>query len=165
MKTFKAGKSTLMGRMKKTELKPDEPETALGPVDHPKGAQLLCVRPLSFQLSGDIWTPSFICTKTAKNSRNCSKTAKGSAFPISRDLVEVGEKKLNDKQKEEFYPILFDLMEKNMKRLQEEVTWFCDKQDYMNKDKDWGNSRDSVQRAMQKLGGGYPADPVFKIDY
>ena len=56
-------------------------------------------------------------------------------------------------------------MEKNMKRLQEEVTWFCDKQDYMNKDKDWGNSRDSVQRAMQKLGGGYPADPVFKIDY
>ena len=56
-------------------------------------------------------------------------------------------------------------MEENMERLEEEVTWFCDKQDYLNRDKDWGNSKDSIQRAIQKLGGGYPADPVFKIDY
>ena len=61
--------------------------------------------------------------------------------------------------------VLFSLMEENMKRLEEEVTWFCDKQDYLNRDKDWGNSKDSIQRAIQKLGGGYPADPVFKIDY
>ena len=82
-----------------------------------------------------------------------------------RDLVEVGEKKLTDKEKQEFYPVLFSLMEENMKRLEEEVTWFCDKQDYLNRDKDWGNSKDSIQRAIQKLAGGYPADPVFKIDY
>ena len=93
------------------------------------------------------------------------KKSKGFCLHHFRDLVEVGEKKLNDKQKSEFFPVLFDLMEKNMKRLEEEVTWFCDKQDYLNKDKDWGNSRDSVQRAMQKLGGGYPADPVFKMNY
>ena len=93
------------------------------------------------------------------------KNSKGFCLPHFKDLVEVGEKKLNDKQKAEFFPVLFELMKKNMRRVEEEVTWFCDKQDYMNRDKDWGNSRDSVQRAMQKLGGGYPADPVFKIDY
>lgn len=43
----------------------------------------------------------------------------------------------------------------------EEVTWFTDKFDYRNKDKDWGNSKDSIQRCMQKLGGGYPADEPF----
>ena len=38
---------------------------------------------------------------------------------------------------------------------------FTDKFDYRNKDKDWGNSKDSIQRCMQKLGGGYPADEPF----
>ena len=82
-----------------------------------------------------------------------------------RDLVEVGEKKLSVKEKQEFYPVLNSLMEENKKRHEEEVTWFCDLQDYQNRDKDCGNSQDSIQRAIQKLGGGYPADPVFKIDY
>ena len=83
-----------------------------------------------------------------------------------RDLVEVGVKKnCLSKKNRSFIRFLFSLMEENMKRLEEEVTWFCDKQDYLNRDKDWGNSKDSIQRAIQKLGGGYPADPVFKIDY
>ena len=40
-------------------------------------------------------------------------------------------------------------------------TRYIDKFDYRNKDKDWGNSKDSIQRCMQKLGGGYPADEPF----
>ena len=71
--------------------------------------------------------------------------------------------RLGDEQKKEFYPVVFSMMEENMKRLQEEVTWFVDKNDYRNKDKDWGNSQDSIQRCMQKCTGGYPADPVFKM--
>ena len=62
----------------------------------------------------------------------------------------------------EFFPKASELMLKNMKRLQEEVSWFVDKNDYRNKEKPWGNSADSVQRAMQKCNGGYPADPVFE---
>ena len=34
-----------------------------------------------------------------------------------RDLVEVGEKKLSVKEKQEFYPVLFSLMEENMKAI------------------------------------------------
>ena len=36
--------------------------------------------------------------------------------------------------------------------------------DYKNKDADWKNSRDAVQRGMQKAGSGYPADPPYKAD-
>lgn len=89
------------------------------------------------------------------------REGKGFCLPHFADLVETAEKKLNDKQKAEFYPTLFKIMKENYQRLQEEVTWFTDKFDYRNKDKDWGNSKDSIQRCMQKLGGGYPADEPF----
>lgn len=92
------------------------------------------------------------------------KDSKGFCLHHFGDLVDTGAQKLNDKQKDIFLPILFKLMTDNLKRLEEEVTWFTDKYDYRNKDKDWGNSRDSVQRCMQKLSGGYPADPPFQSD-
>ena len=53
-------------------------------------------------------------------------------------------------------------MEENMNRLAEDVAWLVEKFDYRNKDADWKNSKDAVQRGMQKLKGGYPADPPYK---
>ena len=90
--------------------------------------------------------------------------SKGFCLHHFSHIVETAEDKLNDAQKKEFYPVLFKLMQENMKRLEEEVVWFTEKYDYRNKDKDWGNSRDSVQRCMQKDRGGYPADPAFVSD-
>ena len=52
-------------------------------------------------------------------------------------------------------------METNMKRLEEDVSWFVDKYDYRNREADWKNSKDAIQRGIQKLTGGYPDDPVF----
>lgn len=65
--------------------------------------------------------------------------------------------------KEKLYiiPPLFDLMKENMNRIYEEVSCLIEKFDYRNKDADWKNSKDAVGRAMQKLKGGYPFDPVF----
>lgn len=92
------------------------------------------------------------------------KKSKGFCLHHFKELAAGGQNKLNDKQKAEFYPMLFNLMEENMKRLEEEVTWFTEKYDYRNKDKDWGNSKDSIQRCMQKAAGGYPADAPFMAD-
>ena len=36
--------------------------------------------------------------------------------------------------------------------------------DYRNKDADWKNSKDAIQRGMQKLKGGYPADAPYKMN-
>jgi hypothetical protein len=57
---------------------------------------------------------------------------------------------------------MFQVMEQNFERIEEDITWLCDKFDYRNKDADWKNSRDALQRGMQKLRGGYPADPIYK---
>ena len=53
-------------------------------------------------------------------------------------------------------------MERNLLRLVEDVCWLIDTFDYRNKDADWKTSKDALQRGMQKLRGGYPADPPFK---
>ena len=55
-------------------------------------------------------------------------------------------------------------MEKNMARMQEDLDWLVEKFDYRNEGADWKNSRDAIQRGMQKLKGGYPADPVYKMN-
>ena len=38
-----------------------------------------------------------------------------------------------------------------------------EKFDYRNKDADWKTSKDAIQRGMQKLKGGYPADAPYKM--
>ncbi len=58
---------------------------------------------------------------------------------------------------------MFPLMESNMGRLSEDVAWMVEKFDYRNKDADWKNSKDAIQRGMQKLKGGYPADGPYTM--
>lgn len=92
------------------------------------------------------------------------RTGKGFCLPHFGDLCEGADKKLSDKDKETFYSIMLPLMEDNMKRLSEDIAWLVEKFDYKNKDADWKTSKDAIQRGMQKLKGGYPADPDYKMN-
>ncbi len=90
------------------------------------------------------------------------KNGKGFCLPHFKDLCNMGDVKLSDKEKKEFYDMMLPLMERNMERLAEDVAWMVEKFDYKNADADWKNSRDAIQRGMQKLKGGYPADGPYK---
>ena len=90
------------------------------------------------------------------------KAAKGFCLHHFGDICRRAKTELNDKQKAEFYPLILNQMLDNLKRVGEDVAWLVEKYDYRNKDADWKNSRDAVQRGMQKLRGGYPADPVYQ---
>lgn len=74
----------------------------------------------------------------------------------------VCEEKLKPQEKELWFPKLKELMTRNLDRVQEDIDWLIEKYDYRNKDADWKQSKDAVPRTMQKLVGGYPADPVFR---
>lgn len=91
------------------------------------------------------------------------KNSKGFCLPHFGDLCEAADLKVADKEKEEFFRTMFALMESNMERVSEDVAWMVEKFDYKNADADWKNSKDAIQRGMQKLKGGYPADPVYKM--
>ncbi len=90
------------------------------------------------------------------------KESKGFCLHHFGILCDAADRYLKDKQKEEFYQMVFQLMDDNLARVQEDLTWLIDKFDYRNKDADWKNSKDALQRSMQKLRGGYPADPVYR---
>ena len=92
------------------------------------------------------------------------KSSKGFCLPHFGDLMNAAENKLSDKEKHDFAAMVFSLMENNMQRLCDDVSWLVEKFDYRNKDADWKTSKDAVQRGMQKLTGGYPADPAYKMN-
>ena len=50
-----------------------------------------------------------------------------------------------------------------IKHFFEMVPALVEKFDYRNHAADWKNSKDAVQRGMQKLTGGYPADDPYKM--
>ena len=105
----------------------------------------------------------FYLYKNDEAFRGKVKASKGFCIPHFGDLCSAAEGKLSDKEKEGFFPEMFDLMERNMQRVAEDVAWMVEKFDYKNKDADWKNSKDAIQRGMQKLKGGYPADPEYKM--
>lgn len=90
------------------------------------------------------------------------ETGKGFCLSHFGDLCEACDTKLSDRERSDFYEMLCTLMHRNLERLSEDVSWLIEKFDYLNKDADWKNSRDAIQRGMQKLKGGYPADPPYK---
>ncbi len=79
-------------------------------------------------------------------------------------LLKEAEQFLPNNQRQWFYPTVFSLMEENLIRVKEDLDWLIAKYDYRNAGADWKNSRDALQRAMQKLQGLHPADPVYKED-
>lgn len=100
-----------------------------------------------------------------KDSSFREKILNGKGFCLTHfgDLCEYATLHLSEKQQPEFFRDIFALMEQNMKRLYEDVSWMVEKFDYRNKDADWKQSKDAIQRGMQKLKGGYPDDPVYKM--
>ena len=106
----------------------------------------------------------FVMYKRDEAFREKVKNSKGFCLHHFGDLCEAAENKLNDKEKASFYPMVFGLMEENMQRMAEDVAWLVEKFDYRNKDADWKNSKDAIQRGMQKLKGGYPADGPYQMN-
>ena len=92
------------------------------------------------------------------------KNGKGFCIPHFGDLCNAAGSKLSEREQKEFFDMMFPLMERNMERLFEDVAWMVEKFDYVNKDADWKNSKDAIQRGMQKLKGGYPADGPYKLN-
>jgi len=90
------------------------------------------------------------------------KNSKGFCLVHFGDVCQTAVEKLSEKHQKEFFDIIFPLMTENMNRLSEDVSWLVEKFDYRYQDADWKNSKDAVQRGMQKLKGGYPAAPAYQ---
>ena len=100
--------------------------------------------------------------RTEPEFLNQLQASKGFCVPHFSDLLQACQEEFSPQEAGRVVPALYQLMEENLKRIQEDIDWFIDKFDYQNQDADWKTSKDAVPRTMQKLVGTYPADPVFK---
>lgn len=93
------------------------------------------------------------------------KLLNGKGFCITHfgDVCESSVRYLKEKDQEQFFSDMFPVMEKNMDRLYEDISWFIEKFDYKNVNADWKDSKDALQRGMQKLKSGYPADGYYQM--
>ena len=89
--------------------------------------------------------------------------SKGVCLKHMKLLGDTVPKSLKDSQAAQFLACLFEKQETELSRIQQDIHKFTLKFDYRNKDADWKSSRDAIQRGMQKLKGGYPADPAYKM--
>lgn len=94
--------------------------------------------------------------------RSRVENSKGFCLRHFGQMLEIAKDRLPNTQHDWFYPAVFALMEKNLVRVKEDLDWLIAKYDYRNAGADWKNSRDALQRAMQKLEGLYPADAPYK---
>lgn len=68
-----------------------------------------------------------------------------------KELVVKGKKQLSKKDFEEFFTIINNIEKAYLNTLSEDVKWFSKKFDYRNKDEDWKNSKDALERAVYTL--------------
>ena len=105
----------------------------------------------------------FVLLKDAE-FRSRVENCKGFCLHHFSELLHAAEEYLPNGQRQWFYDTVFPLMENNLVRVKNDLDWLVAKFDYRNASADWKNSRDALQRAMQKLGAGHVADKPFKAD-
>ena len=86
---------------------------------------------------------------------------KGFCLPHFAGLLEYAETHLSPDKQKEFASEYIPVMKAALEKLYGDVSWLIEKFDYRNKDADWGDSREALQNSMQRLKGGFPADPAY----
>ena len=105
----------------------------------------------------------FVMLKDAE-FRGRVENCKGFCLHHFSEMLHGAEQWLANGQRQWFYDTVFPLMENNLNRVKNDLDWLIAKYDYRNASAGWKNSRDALQRAMQKLGGGHVADKPFHED-
>ncbi len=78
---------------------------------------------------------------------------KGLCIPHTGQLMEVAAEELNTRELGQFVQELAKLERDNLDRIQEDISWFIKKFDYRFEKEDWKNSKDAVERTVNKTRG------------
>lgn len=75
-------------------------------------------------------------------------------------LLKEGQKQLSGKEFDAFAGLTNRLYLENMKRLEEDLSWFIEKYDYRNINEPWKNSKDAIPRTATKVNSIYKEDTI-----
>ncbi|NLX82503.1 MAG: hypothetical protein GXZ04_01600 [Clostridiales bacterium] len=121
------------------------------PLDSLSARCLLCDE---MKAQEDRYTASLLhLWKTERAFREAFLNSKGLCLPDTARALRMAPELLSGDTLEGFTTAAKDLLNDNLKRLEEELEWFTLKFDYRNADKPWGDSRDALERTVNKLRG------------
>ncbi|HHW70719.1 MAG TPA: ABC transporter substrate-binding protein [Clostridiales bacterium] len=112
---------------------------------------IICER-LDYTLNRYAYTIIYLWDRD-KNFQKTFKDSKGFCIPHFSLILSMAVESLNEKKQKEFLDDIIPIQVENLERLDEELLWFTQKFDYRNQDKPWGDSKDALPRAIQKLSG------------
>ena len=95
--------------------------------------------------------------ETEKDFRTKFRNIKCFCLPHYSTMLELSKqmsKDLSSELQKDAGKIVNDYLDK----LREDVSWFCKKFDYRYKDEPWGDSKDSIERAIKFLKGDFMGD-------
>jgi hypothetical protein len=84
------------------------------------------------------------------------QASKGFCLYHLEGILQLAVKELSSKNLDLFMEELLQLEETHLNRLDDELSWYIQKYDYLNTDKPWYQSKDALPRAIQKLIGKLP---------
>ena len=85
--------------------------------------------------------------------RKAFEGCKGLCLPHATELLTTAPGELGNNALADFADAICRLETENFDRMQEDVSWFCRKFDYRYYNEPWKNSRDAVERTVNKLRG------------
>ncbi len=91
--------------------------------------------------------------KTDKTFRTKWEASKGVCIPHSVELLKQADKHLSGDKQKEFADGLMKLLYSQIEQDEKDLEWFTLKFDYRNHDKPWGNSKNALERTINRLRG------------
>ena len=77
----------------------------------------------------------------------------GLCLPHYAALLDMASHELNGAAYGKFETAMHEVQSRDLQQLEKDIEWFTLKFDYRNQDKPWGESKDAVERVMNKLRG------------
>jgi hypothetical protein len=91
--------------------------------------------------------------KTNTEFQRTFNQSKGHCLVHHEQLLQMAAREWPAENARAFWEALHQLQLASMERIEKELQWFTEKFDYRNAGKPWGESRDSLERAINKLRG------------
>lgn len=102
--------------------------------------------------------------KTDTAFRKKWEASKGVCLPHAVQLLRHADKHLNPINQQAFAQGLLKLVKENLSQDEKDLEWFTLKFDYRNQDKPWGNSRNALERSINRLRGACISSEEKKQD-
>ena len=98
----------------------------------------------------------FYLITTNNDFKELFNNSKGFCLKHFTQLLEAAPYHLKEEEKNYFLNTSKDMLLTSLKRIEEDLSWFIDKNDYRYSKEPWKNAQDAIPRAIQKVSGCCP---------